>query len=103
MPGCASRCLRETGGGAVTVSDQEIGAAIPELASRTAVFAEPAAAAALAGLETALREGLVSTAETVVLLITGSGLKDVPAAARAVTRPDPIEPTLEAVARRFGL
>jgi threonine synthase len=97
------RCLRETGGGAVTVSDQEIGAAIPELASRTAVFAEPAAAAALAGLETALREGMVSTAETVVLLITGSGLKDVPAAARAVTRPDPIEPTLEAVALRFGL
>jgi len=96
------RRLRESGGGAVTVSDQEIGAAIPELASRTAVFAEPAAAAALAGLETALRGGMVGTTETVVLLITGNGLKDVPAAARSVTRPDAIEPTLEAVARRFG-
>lgn len=96
------RRVRETGGAAVTVSDAEIAAAIPELASQTAVFAEPAAAAALAGLEAALREGLVRTSETVVLLITGTGLKDVPAAARAVTRPDPVEPTLEAVARRFG-
>jgi threonine synthase len=95
------RRLRESGGGAVTVSDQEIGAAIPELASRTGVFAEPAAAAALAGLGQAQREGLVRASETVVLLITGTGLKDVPAAARAVTRPDPIEPTLEAVARRI--
>jgi threonine synthase len=97
------RRLRETGGGVVMVSDEKIGAAIPELASRAAVFAEPAAAAALAGLEKALRGGLVSASETIVLLITGTGLKDVPAAARAVTRPDSIEPTLEAVARRFGL
>ena len=96
------RRLRESGGGAVTVSDEEILAAIPELASQTAVFAEPAAAAALAGLEAALRGGLVSTSETVILLITGTGLKDVPAAARAVTLPDSIQPTLEAVARRFG-
>jgi threonine synthase len=96
------RRLRESGGGAVTVSDQAIQAAIPALAARAGVFAEPAAAAALAGLEVAIREGLIRCSENVVLLITGTGLKDVPAAARAVTRPEPIEPTLEAVARRLG-
>jgi hypothetical protein len=35
-----------------------------------------------------------------VLLVTGTGLKDVPAAARAVERPTPIAPTLEEVAAR---
>ena len=95
--------IRESGGAAVTVSDRAILAAIPCLASQTGVFAEPAAAAGLAGLETALRDGVVEEAESVVLLVTGTGLKDVPAAAGAVVRPDPVEPTLEGVARRLGL
>jgi len=97
------RHIRESEGGAVTVSDDDILAAIPHLASRCGVFAEPAAAAALAGLETALRLGVVHRSESVVLLITGSGLKDVPAAARAVERPDPIGPDLESVARALAL
>jgi len=67
------------------------------------VFAEPSAAATVAGLEAALDAGLVETKESVVLLVTGSGLKDVPAAARAVSRPKAIEPSLEMVARRLGL
>ena len=85
------------------VSDREILAAIPDLASRTGVFAEPAAAACLAGLRAALKAGLVDAAESVVLLVTGSGLKDVPAAARAIRRPEPVEPTLEAVRARLSL
>jgi threonine synthase len=95
------RRLRETGGSAVSVSDDEILAAIPELASHTGVFAEPAAAAALAGLAAALREGHVNRSESVVLLITGTGLKDVPAAARAVSRPGPVKPTLDALTDRL--
>jgi threonine synthase len=97
------RNIRESGGAAVVVSDREILAAIPDLASQTGVFAEPAAAAVLAGLEAALRDGVVEETESVVLLVTGTGLKDVPAATRAVVRPDPVEPTLEGVARRLGL
>jgi threonine synthase len=97
------RDIRESSGAAVTVSDEAIVAAIPDLASYTGVFAEPAAAAALAGLEAALSKDLVHATESVVLLITGTGLKDVPAAARAIVRPDPVEPTLEMVARRLGL
>jgi threonine synthase len=68
----------------------------------TAVFAEPAAAIALAGLEAVLAEGLVSRGETVVLLVTGTGLKDVPAAARRVRVPKPVTPTLEAVEAFLG-
>jgi len=92
------RAVRESGGSGVAVSDRTILEAIPRLATLTGVFAEPSAAASLAGLEVALREGLVEQHERVVLLVTGTGLKDVGAAARAVERPLPIQPTLEAVA-----
>ncbi len=92
------RVVRQSGGSGVAVSDQAILEAIPRLAKLTGVFAEPSAAASLAGLEVALRKGLVERDERVVLLVTGTGLKDVGAAARAVVRPGVVEPTLEAVA-----
>jgi threonine synthase len=103
-PRNAILCLREvraSNGAGVIVSDDAILAAIPRLASLTGVFAEPAAAAAFAGLETALAEGLVNRDERVVLLITGSGLKDVAAAKRALEMPEPIELTIDAVADRI--
>lgn len=98
---CLKR-IRESGGGAVAVSDEAILEAIPYLARHTGVFAEPAGAAALAGLHVALAEGLVGREERVVLLVTGTGLKDVPAASRTVERPTPIRPELDAVAERLG-
>jgi threonine synthase len=103
-PRNARLCLcrvRESGGTGVAVSDDAILAAIARLARTTGVFAEPAAAAALAGLEAALDEGLVDRSERVVLLVTGTGLKDVPAALRAVRRPPPVAPDLDAVAERL--
>jgi threonine synthase len=94
----AVQAVRRTGGGAVVVSDDEIVQAVVRLARLTGVFAEPAAAAALAGLERALAERLIDGDERVVLLITGTGLKDVPAAERAVTIPNPVAPDLTALA-----
>lgn len=91
------RQMRESGGAGVIVSDESIVRAIGRLARRGGVFAEPAAAAGLAGLEAALAEGLVEHGERTVLLVTGTGLKDVPAASRAVVRPEPIPPRLDAV------
>lgn len=67
-------------GRAVVVPDDAILEAQHVLASRAGLFAEPAAAAAWAGLE-AMRSDIPSEA-TVVVLLTGSGLKDVDAAAR---------------------
>jgi threonine synthase len=106
MPRNAVGCLAEvrvSGGSGVAVSDDAILAAIPRLASTTGVFAEPAAAAALAGLDAALEEGLVERHERVVLMITGGGLKDVEAASRAVPTPDSIEPSLDALAHTLDL
>jgi threonine synthase len=86
----------------VTVDDQSILESIPFLARHTGVFAEPAAAASLAGLRAALDDDLVSRDERVVLLVTGSGLKDVPAASRAIERLASIPPDIGAVERRLS-
>lgn len=95
------RVIRASGGSGVAVRDAAILEAIPRLAGLSGVFAEPSAAAVLAGLEVAVEEGLVEQGERVVLLVTGTGLKDVGAAARVVERPGAIPPTLEAVAARI--
>ena len=79
----ALRAVEDTEGAFVTVGDTEILAAIPALARHSGVFAEPAAAAAYAGLVAAADLGLVGRSDRVVVLSTGSGLKDVAAARRA--------------------
>lgn len=95
------RAIRSSGGGGVAVSDEDIVAAIPRLARHSGVFAEPAGAAPLAGLRVALSEGLVERHERIVLLVTGTGLKDVPGAARSVRVPPPIPPNIESVAAQL--
>jgi len=72
----ALKALVESGGTALSVTDDEIVEAMLLLGSTTGVFAEPAGATGLAGLRAALREGLIDKDETVVVLVTGSGLKD---------------------------
>jgi threonine synthase len=92
----AVRDLRESGGRCVVVPDAAILAAIHELAATTGIFAEPAAAASLAGLHAWLRDASPGDrASTIVLLVTGSGLKDTASAARAVPRPTVIDPSLD--------
>ena len=80
----ALRAVRDSDGAFVAVSDEAILAAIPELAQLTGIFAEPAAAAALAGARQAVSEGHLGADDEIVILITGNGLKDIPAAQRAV-------------------
>lgn len=79
----AMNAMVGTKGSFIRVSDAEILAAIPELAAQSGVFAEPAAAAALAGLHRALELGLVQPEESVCLMITGNGLKDIASAMQA--------------------
>jgi threonine synthase len=103
----AMSAVRNTGGAFVAVSDDAILAAIPTMARWVGVFAEPAAAAGYAGLAKAAAEGLVGKDDRVLLLSTGSGLKDVPAAMRAVaaagTEPLRVEPELAAVEQALGV
>lgn len=80
----ALAAVTETEGAYLTVSDEEILAAIPTLARGCGVFAEPAAAAAYAGLAKAVAQGEVSPEDRIVVLSTGSGLKDVASAMKAV-------------------
>jgi threonine synthase len=92
----AVRAAKETGGTYVNVSDQEILKAIAELGT-VGVFAEPAGATAYAGLVKAVSSGLVGSEDPILVLNTGSGLKDVRAAMQAVQSAPIIEPTLEAI------
>lgn len=78
----AMAAVRDTGGAFVTVSDDEILAAIPALARGCGVLAEPAAAAAWAGVLAAVREGRIGPGDRVVVMATGSGLKDISAVSR---------------------
>ena len=95
----AMRAVRESGGAYVMVSDEEILAAIPALAQASGIFAEPAAAAAYAGLLRMGRDNMIGSDERVVVLITGNGLKDVATARKAVAQARKIAPRLEEVER----
>jgi threonine synthase len=67
--------VRASGGGLVAVTDAEMLDAISLLARRAGVLAEPAGAAATAGLVAARASGLLAPDDTVVALVTGTGLK----------------------------
>ena len=94
----AVRAARETGGTYIKVSDNEILSAMTEL-GKVGVFAEPAGAAAYAGLVKAASQSVIGPDDPALVLNTGSGLKDVKAAMQAVAEAPIIEPTLEAVKR----
>ena len=99
MPSDGVRALRaatETNGQYVLVNDDAIIASIAEL-GQVGVFAEPAGATAYAGLAEAISKGVVNRDDPVLVLNTGSGLKDVNAALKAVSEAPIIAPTLEAV------
>ncbi len=99
----AMAAVKETGGAYITVTDDEILAAIPALARGSGVFAEPAGAAAYAGLVKAVANGMVSPDERIVVLNTGSGLKDVAGAMKGValagTQPWHVDANLEDLRR----
>ncbi len=109
----AMAAVTETGGAFVEVTDAQILSAMVTMGQRMGVFAEPAAAAATAGLRVARRQGLVEEGERVVVISTGNGLKDVDAAIgrsyaamRAVTEsgeaPLRVDPEIETLAERLA-
>ena len=102
----AMAAVTDTGGAYLRVSDDDILAAVPVMARGSGVFAEPAGAAAYAGLLAAVDRGLIGSDDRVLVLSTGSGLKDVASAMKAVeavgTRPMRVDPTLDALERAMG-
>lgn len=66
--------LRRSQGGAVAVSEEEIVAALMELAG-TGLYAEPTCATAAAALTKLQAQGVIKPEETTIVLLTGTGLK----------------------------
>ncbi len=98
----AVRALEESGGTSVLVSDEAILEAEVLLGSTEGVYAEPAAAATVAGVQTAIEEGIIEEGETVVVNSTGMGLKDTEGAKRATGDVERIPPRLEEIQRLYG-
>jgi threonine synthase len=69
--------LRETRGGAVTLTEAEIARATLDLA-RIGIYVEPTCAQAAAAFAKLLETGTITPAQTTVLVMTGTGLKATP-------------------------
>jgi threonine synthase len=95
----ALRAVRRTNGAMVAVSDADILASIPALARLTGVFSEPACAAVYAGAKRALELGYMSSSDSVALVLTGNGLKDIRRAQESVAGGVRVQPHLDAVRR----
>jgi len=96
----ALRAATQTGGAYLTVSDAMILEAIADL-GRMGIFAEPAGAAAYAGMVAAAGSGLVGADDAVVVVNTGSGLKDIHSAMQAVGQAPIIAPNLQALEKNL--
>jgi len=93
--------IRETGGTAVAVSDEEITDAQRSLA-QDGGGVEPASAASVAGLRKLRESGEIAADEQVVCLTTGHLLKDPDAAAEAGVEPEPVPADTEGVLDHLG-
>ncbi|TFG12629.1 threonine synthase [Candidatus Thorarchaeota archaeon] len=77
-PSCgqlALEALRDSGGMALAVSDEEILNAVRTLAKTEGIFAEPASATTIAALKKSVESGEIDASDTVVCIITSTGLK----------------------------
>lgn len=91
----ALRAIHDSHGITVNVSDDEILAAMRLLGASSGVFAEPAGAAATAGVKKAVETGLIEKNSSVVTIVTGNGLKDTANAIRSAGEPVHIRPEMD--------
>ncbi len=78
--------LRESGGGAVSVSEAEIAASVLDLA-RMGIYVEPTCAQVAAAFGRLVEDGSIAIGETSVLVLTGTGLKATPVLAELLGLP----------------
>jgi threonine synthase len=98
--------IQASGGTMINVQDEEILEAMRCTGRLTGIFAEPAAATAVAGVRRAVEEGIIGHKASVLAVITGNGLKDIRSAQAAVTKPFDIAPDgagLEAILKEQDL
>ena len=98
----SNQFLKKYNGISIMVSDHSILQAGSELAARFGLFAEPAAAAAYAGYVKYLMEYQLEKNSRNVVLLTGSGLKDIKAASAMINIPKSIEPDLAPLRKKLS-
>jgi threonine synthase len=102
----AVAAVRESCGEMIDVSDDEILQAMRDSGRLEGVFAEPAAATAIAGVRRAVAQGTIGRSQSVLAIVTGNGLKDVRSARAAAGEPFDAQPGgegLESVLRERGI
>lgn len=87
----------ESGGLIESVTDEEITRAYRFIAEREGVFAEPASAAAVAGVMKLAKRNYFQENTRVVITLTGSGLKDPDFALSFEEHMETVEPTIEEI------
>jgi threonine synthase len=92
----------ESKGSIDAVSDDEIMGAYDRLAREEGIFCEPASAACVAGVLKHARTGRSFAGETVVCIITGTGLKDPDAALRHEPAIHRVAADINAIEREMG-
>lgn len=95
----AKQFIQKYHGEGMTVTDEEIIMASCKLAKETGIFTEPASAAAYAAYCRMAMEDRISEGSTVVVLLTGSGLKDLKAVSSLITIPESIKKDLKKLMR----
>lgn len=99
----AAKLLRDTGGWAEDVSDDEIVDGMLLLARTEGVFAETAGGTTVAVARKLIEAGRIPRDEEIVLCVTGNGLKTQDAVFEAVERPAVIKPSLAAFEELAGV
>ena len=80
--------LRNSRGGAVAVSDDDMLTAVREIAETEGLLSSMEGGATLAGLKKLLQDGLLGGHESIVLFLTASGYKQLENLERLVSRTD---------------
>ena len=95
------KAIRESKGVAVAVEDEEILFAEKEIARLEGVWVEPSSAATVAALPKLINSGVISRDDTVVCVLTGSGLKDTGAAKKFTPSVLEVNRDVEAILQAF--
>jgi threonine synthase len=101
--GPALEAMKDSRGWIDIVTDEEILRAYRLLAREEGIFMESASAATVAGLIKLVKAGRFEPGSTLVLTLTGHGLKDPDTALESASRPTAVPPRVDAVLAQLGL
>lgn len=83
----ALNAIKNSNGAWISVPDEDILSAMSLLGKTEGIFGEPAAVTSVAGLQKAIKQGIINSNETATVIITGNGLKDPANAQKSIAKP----------------